>query len=43
MVTMKELEFSKDKILMGRILYKRHTCILNTQSFSCVMKTFAGK
>lgn len=28
MVTMKELEFSKDKILMGRILYKRHSCIL---------------
>lgn len=24
MVTMKELEFSKDKILMGRILYKRY-------------------
>lgn len=36
MVTMKELEFSKDKILMGRILYERHTSILqDTELFLC--------
>lgn len=36
MVTMKELEFSKDKILMGRILHERHMCILQyTELFSC--------
>ncbi|NWH40830.1 YMEL1 metalloprotease, partial [Chloropsis hardwickii] len=43
MVTMKELEFSKDKILMGRILYKRHTCILQyTELFLCDKDFYRG-
>lgn len=33
MVTMKELEFSKDKILMGRILYKRHIYVTLHRGF----------
>lgn len=36
MVTMKELEFSKDKILMGRILHEQHTYMLQyTGVFLC--------
>lgn len=36
MVTMKELEFSKDKILMGMFLYKRQTSMLQyTGVFLC--------
>lgn len=41
MVTMKELEFSKDKILMGRIfIYRRHKYV--TAVF-CVIKTLQKK
>lgn len=43
MVTMKELEFSKDKILMGRILYERHTCMVQYTEFFMCDEDFTGK